>query len=28
LERSKGAVVFALKEEIDGWIEKRARRVS
>jgi len=28
LERSKGAVVFALKAEVDSWIQMRTRRAS
>jgi predicted DNA-binding transcriptional regulator AlpA len=28
LQRSKGAVVFALKSEVDDWIQRRTRRAS
>jgi PAS domain-containing protein len=28
LERSKGAVVFALKSEVDSWLQTRTRRAS
>jgi len=28
LERSKGAVVFALKAEVDSWVQMRTRRAS
>jgi PAS domain-containing protein len=28
LERSKGSVVFALKEEVDSWIQMRTRQAS